>query len=181
VLYCSPGVQQLLQAHVGGAAARHTSGSAGSHLASKLVSTESAPSGGTAGAAALPPPLPAGVLQAFAELQGPVVAFNLLRPDGSWVGHKEVARLAAIHHICLRTGAWGRGACGTPVRPRGANQQAPNLVSLSRVQAHPCCPGHYTHQAASATQARAHTTWACHRRSCWRTTLQATCAGTTTT
>jgi hypothetical protein len=27
-----------------------------------------------------------------------------LRADGSWVGHREVAKLALIHGICLRTG-----------------------------------------------------------------------------
>lgn len=46
----------------------------------------------------------AGVMARFRELQGPVVCFNLVRPDGSWVGHKEVGKLAAIHRICLRTG-----------------------------------------------------------------------------
>eukprot|EP00775_Hariotina_reticulata_P009146 gene9146-9314_t len=38
------------------------------------------------------------------EYEGPVVSFNLLRADGSWVGHKEVAKLAQIHGICVRTG-----------------------------------------------------------------------------
>jgi molybdenum cofactor sulfurtransferase len=48
-------------------------------------------------------------MQRFKALQGPVVTFNLQRPDGSWVGHKEVSKLAAIHNICLRTGTPGLG------------------------------------------------------------------------
>lgn len=35
---------------------------------------------------------------------GAVVAFNLLRPDGSWVGYNEVAQLAGLRGIALRTG-----------------------------------------------------------------------------
>ncbi|GIL77285.1 hypothetical protein Vretifemale_6749, partial [Volvox reticuliferus] len=43
---------------------------------------------------------------------GPTVSFNLLRPDGSWVGHAEVARLAAMHGLHLRTGCFcNPGAC----------------------------------------------------------------------
>ncbi|WIA20516.1 hypothetical protein OEZ85_004912 [Tetradesmus obliquus] len=54
----------------------------------------------------------AAVLAQFMRLQGPVVSFNLLRPDGSWVGHSEVAKLALIHGICLRTGCFcNPGAC----------------------------------------------------------------------
>jgi hypothetical protein len=55
-------------------------------------------------AAAAAATVDAGVLAAFRRLQGPVVTFNLLRPDGSWVGHREVAKLALIHGICIRTG-----------------------------------------------------------------------------
>ncbi|KXZ48630.1 hypothetical protein GPECTOR_26g533 [Gonium pectorale] len=43
---------------------------------------------------------------------GPTVAFNLLRPDGSWVGYGEVGRLAAMHGLHLRTGCFcNPGAC----------------------------------------------------------------------
>lgn len=44
------------------------------------------------------------LLTAWQAAQGPVVSFNVLRPDGSWVGYREVQKLASIHNICLRTG-----------------------------------------------------------------------------
>ncbi|KAI4745541.1 PLP-dependent transferase [Aureobasidium sp. EXF-12298] len=37
--------------------------------------------------------------------QGPVMAFNVLRADGSMVAYSEVERLANEHKICLRTGS----------------------------------------------------------------------------
>lgn len=44
--------------------------------------------------------------------QGPVVAFNLLRPDGSYVGYREVERLATLSGVRLRTGCvCNPGAC----------------------------------------------------------------------
>ncbi|GJR66145.1 molybdenum cofactor sulfurase isoform X1 [Tanacetum coccineum] len=43
---------------------------------------------------------------------GPVVSFNLKRPDGSWVGHREVEKLASLSGIQLRTGCFcNPGAC----------------------------------------------------------------------
>ncbi|XP_071725755.1 molybdenum cofactor sulfurase isoform X2 [Rutidosis leptorrhynchoides] len=43
---------------------------------------------------------------------GPVVTFNLKRPDGSWVGHREVEKLASLSGIQLRTGCFcNPGAC----------------------------------------------------------------------
>ena len=39
------------------------------------------------------------------QSQGPVIAFNVLRPDGSIVAYSEVERLANEHKICLRTGS----------------------------------------------------------------------------
>lgn len=44
--------------------------------------------------------------------QGPVVTFNLLRPDRSFVGYREVEKLAGLHSIFLRTGCFcNPGAC----------------------------------------------------------------------
>lgn len=44
--------------------------------------------------------------------QGPVVAFNVQRADGSFVGYREVERLASLHAILLRTGCLcNPGAC----------------------------------------------------------------------
>eukprot|EP00884_Botryococcus_braunii_P022713 jgi/Botrbrau1/9125/Bobra.160_3s0002.1 len=44
--------------------------------------------------------------------QGPVIAFNLLRPDGSFVGYREVEKLAGLWNIRLRTGCFcNPGAC----------------------------------------------------------------------
>ncbi|KAI3430783.1 hypothetical protein D9Q98_009195 [Chlorella vulgaris] len=44
--------------------------------------------------------------------QGPVVAFNLLRADGSCVGYREVEKLASLSGILLRTGCCcNPGAC----------------------------------------------------------------------
>lgn len=43
---------------------------------------------------------------------GPVISFNLKRPDGSWVGHREVEKLASLSGIQLRTGCFcNPGAC----------------------------------------------------------------------
>lgn len=33
---------------------------------------------------------------------GPVISFNLRRPDGSWFGHREVEKLASLSGIQLR-------------------------------------------------------------------------------
>ncbi|CAM8877089.1 unnamed protein product [Rhodiola kirilowii] len=41
-----------------------------------------------------------------------VVTFNLMRPDGSWVGYREVEKLASLSGIQLRTGCFcNPGAC----------------------------------------------------------------------
>ncbi|XP_028411385.1 molybdenum cofactor sulfurase-like [Dendronephthya gigantea] len=46
------------------------------------------------------------------SLQGPIVNFNILRSDGSYVGYAEVSKLAAIYLIHLRTGCFCNvGAC----------------------------------------------------------------------
>ncbi|XP_058218468.1 molybdenum cofactor sulfurase isoform X1 [Rhododendron vialii] len=43
---------------------------------------------------------------------GPVVSFNLKRPDGSWFGYREVEKLASLSGIQLRTGCFcNPGAC----------------------------------------------------------------------
>ncbi|KAM7251349.1 hypothetical protein ACFE04_023232 [Oxalis oulophora] len=43
---------------------------------------------------------------------GPIVTFNLKRPDGSWFGHREVEKLASLSGIHLRTGCFcNPGAC----------------------------------------------------------------------
>eukprot|EP00117_Sycon_ciliatum_P000563 scpid8009/ scgid6098/ Molybdenum cofactor sulfurase; Molybdenum cofactor sulfurtransferase len=45
-------------------------------------------------------------------VQGPVVAFNLLQPDGTYIGNNQVGKLAAAHDIQLRTGCFcNMGAC----------------------------------------------------------------------
>ncbi|GMF44809.1 unnamed protein product [Phytophthora fragariaefolia] len=46
------------------------------------------------------------------QQQGPIVAFNFRRADGSYVGYSEVHKLAEIHNIHLRTGCFcNPGAC----------------------------------------------------------------------
>jgi hypothetical protein len=98
VLYCVPAVRQLLDAHAScEPAAATASDNATSRSGNGVESSASSSSSSV---------LEASVLAEFQELQGPVVCFNLLRPNGSWVGHKEVGKLAAIHNICLRTGGW---------------------------------------------------------------------------
>ncbi|KAF3438269.1 hypothetical protein FNV43_RR21030 [Rhamnella rubrinervis] len=43
---------------------------------------------------------------------GPVVSFNMARPDGSWHGYREVEKLASLSGIQLRTGCFcNPGAC----------------------------------------------------------------------
>ncbi|GMY33370.1 molybdenum cofactor sulfurase isoform X2, partial [Fagus crenata] len=43
---------------------------------------------------------------------GPIVSFNLKRPDGSWSGYREVEKLASLSKIQLRTGCFcNPGAC----------------------------------------------------------------------
>jgi hypothetical protein len=116
VLYCGHAVRQLLLDHRPGC--KHGQGptsSSGKCSSSKWVVPE--PS----------------VLACFRERHGPVVCFNLLRPDGSWVGHKEVAKLAAIHNLCLRTGKAGWSApvascCVPPFNkaPAAHSRELPN-------------------------------------------------------
>ncbi|KAL6998952.1 Molybdenum cofactor sulfurase [Sarracenia purpurea var. burkii] len=51
------------------------------------------------------------VLVLYDEL-GPIVSFNLKRPDGSWFGYREVEKLASLSGIQLRTGCFcNPGAC----------------------------------------------------------------------
>ncbi|KAF5730824.1 molybdenum cofactor sulfurase [Tripterygium wilfordii] len=51
-------------------------------------------------------------LKVFHDESGPVVSFNLKRPDGSWVGYREVEKLASLSKIHLRTGCFcNPGAC----------------------------------------------------------------------
>uniref|UniRef100_A0A1I8N1B6 Molybdenum cofactor sulfurase n=1 Tax=Musca domestica TaxID=7370 RepID=A0A1I8N1B6_MUSDO len=46
------------------------------------------------------------------QYQGGVLTFNILRKDGSYIGFAEVACLAAVHNIQLRTGCFcNPGAC----------------------------------------------------------------------
>ncbi|XP_076912513.1 molybdenum cofactor sulfurase-like [Bidens hawaiensis] len=48
---------------------------------------------------------------------GPVVSFNLKRADGSWVGPREVEKLASLSGIQLRTGCFcNPGACAKYLR-----------------------------------------------------------------
>ncbi|RDX99356.1 Molybdenum cofactor sulfurase, partial [Mucuna pruriens] len=44
--------------------------------------------------------------------RGPIISFNLKRPDGSWYGYREVEKLASLSGIQLRTGCFcNPGAC----------------------------------------------------------------------
>lgn len=36
--------------------------------------------------------------------QGPIIAFNMQRADGSWIGYAEVEKLASVRNIHIRTG-----------------------------------------------------------------------------
>ncbi|CAK9157769.1 unnamed protein product [Ilex paraguariensis] len=48
---------------------------------------------------------------------GPIVSFNLTRPDGSWFGYREVEKLASLSGIQLRTGCFcNPGACAKYLR-----------------------------------------------------------------
>ncbi|TQS38039.1 hypothetical protein Golomagni_01464 [Golovinomyces magnicellulatus] len=38
------------------------------------------------------------------QIQGPIIAFNLIAKDGSWVSNVEFERLASIHNFHIRTG-----------------------------------------------------------------------------
>ncbi|GLJ52600.1 hypothetical protein SUGI_1119500 [Cryptomeria japonica] len=50
--------------------------------------------------------------QGLSCAQGPVVTFNMKRLDSSWVGYREVEKLASIRGIQLRTGCFcNPGAC----------------------------------------------------------------------
>ena len=45
-------------------------------------------------------------------IQGPIVNFNLVRPDGRAVGYSEVDKLACVYNIHIRTGCFcNTGAC----------------------------------------------------------------------
>lgn len=46
------------------------------------------------------------------ETQGGIVTFNLLRPNGEFVGYDEVLQMANVYNIHLRTGCFcNPGAC----------------------------------------------------------------------
>ncbi|KAK9150975.1 hypothetical protein Syun_009284 [Stephania yunnanensis] len=48
---------------------------------------------------------------------GPIIAFNLKRPDNSWFGYREVEKLASLSRIQLRTGCFcNPGACSKYLR-----------------------------------------------------------------
>ncbi|EFJ25003.1 hypothetical protein SELMODRAFT_173762 [Selaginella moellendorffii] len=69
-----------------------------------------------------------GVFQTFAEefrIQGPVITFNLKRADGSWVGHREVEKVASLCRIHLRTGCFcNPGACAKYLELSNKDMQA---------------------------------------------------------
>ncbi|GLU17991.1 hypothetical protein SLE2022_343150 [Rubroshorea leprosula] len=51
-------------------------------------------------------------LKVSSHESGPIVSFNLKRPDGSWFGYREVEKLASLSGIQLRTGCFcNPGAC----------------------------------------------------------------------
>ena len=41
-------------------------------------------------------------LQKLCHEMGPIISFNLKRPDGSWYGYREVEKLASLSGIQLR-------------------------------------------------------------------------------
>lgn len=44
--------------------------------------------------------------------QGPIVNFNLLRPDGAYVGYAEAEKIAELYDVHWRTGCFcNQGAC----------------------------------------------------------------------
>ena len=46
------------------------------------------------------------------SVQGPIINFNLIKPDGQVIGYSVVDRLATVHNIHLRTGCFcNTGAC----------------------------------------------------------------------
>ena len=48
------------------------------------------------------------------SVQGPIINFNLVKPDGQVIGYSVVDRLATVHNIHLRTGCFcNTGACMT--------------------------------------------------------------------
>lgn len=50
--------------------------------------------------------------QVIWEIQGPIIAFNLLQPDGQFLGYSQVVKLASVHKIHLRAGCFcNPGAC----------------------------------------------------------------------
>ncbi|KAK9867044.1 hypothetical protein WJX84_002335 [Apatococcus fuscideae] len=63
-------------------------------------------------ASQLPPGTAPQPPQSGANSQGPIVTFNVLHSDGSFVGHREVEKLATLSGILLRTGCFcNPGAC----------------------------------------------------------------------
>lgn len=76
--------------------------------------------------------------RAEASCQGPTVAFNLLRADGSYVGYAEVRSLAALHGLHLRCGCFcNPGACAKFLNLKGAAPSFHMLVIAGL--AHSCC------------------------------------------
>jgi hypothetical protein len=103
VLYCQPAVQQLLLTYGSGSSSSSSSSNISGSVSNSISTAGYCSSENRGASPAAAAPSEEGLAR-FSELHGPVVSFNLLRADGSWVGHKEVAKLAQIHNICVRTG-----------------------------------------------------------------------------
>ncbi|CAN1263313.1 Molybdenum cofactor sulfurase [Linum perenne] len=71
------------------------------------------------------------------HVSGPTISFNLKRQDGSWVGYREVEKLASLSGIQLRTGCFcNPGACAKYL-------ELSNMDLLSNLEAgHVCWDDH---------------------------------------
>ncbi|KAL4517970.1 hypothetical protein Ndes2526A_g02336 [Nannochloris sp. 'desiccata'] len=57
--------------------------------------------------------------------QGPTITFNLLDPQGNWVGHRQVQRIASLEGIYLRTGVMcNPGACSAATGVKAVQAKA---------------------------------------------------------
>jgi hypothetical protein len=129
-VYCSPAAKQLLQQWSVACGSQDHQNSSNSKEPSGGAHTHSSASSSSQRRRCCPfVPTPS-ELAAWQGVQGPLVTFNLRRPDGAWVGYGEVQQLAGAHDILLRTG--GRGAVEAGLKDSG----------VKRVVSSPCKCGH---------------------------------------
>ncbi|RKP35100.1 pyridoxal phosphate-dependent transferase, partial [Dimargaris cristalligena] len=80
---------------------------------------------------------PAGLITLWLAHQGPILNFNLRRGDGNWIGYAEVAQLATLYRLAIRTG----GACNPGAQEHWL-QLTPGQIKSNLERGHVCWDDH---------------------------------------